>query len=479
MSLPLYLVCIVVIVLLVSAFPLYQVSTSGYLFYVNGWDEASYLQYDYARHVLELSSSGRASQSLVVLAHELGLSGGWINFVLDLAVTIFLLISLPALLHRFFMAKRDARVTAISLLGLPLLISNLNPIVEALSTANLNSNTLSWLTVPVINDPFWLRSPEPQISIIFASLFLYLSSLLEIWWLRLVPLPLLYPFIAIPLTFVYAALLLNRCFKKIFPGPMLACLAAAFLVSLVLKVYYAFFAGEFLKGYLIPTYLPLISFGGLLALGVYWRHSREPFFFKSVALFSIWFAVNFQMVSGFTIQPNNFEQYWSAGMFSLLLLLSVNQKARAVLGLISISLLAGWSYSNFRLNHEISLRLNLTPDLISDLASKDVIVAINDIPTSTRADMLLPKQGNTLFSYTRFYKKLPSLRFPEYACAKRALGEDQRFTAVIEQADAYFKGGDQNAPLNTILRVEHPSPVLPEGEAAICPVSVFVTRHEP
>ena len=61
---------------------------NGRLYYTNAFDEAYYLQYDFS---LKNQRPSRPGQYLVTLAHETGLSGGWINLVFDsLFVTAFL-----------------------------------------------------------------------------------------------------------------------------------------------------------------------------------------------------------------------------------------------------------------------------------------------------------------------------------------------------------------------------------------------------
>ena len=76
-------------VVILNAFPLYQAVTGkGRLYYTNAFDEAYYLQYDFSQKNQRLSRPG---QYLVTLAHQAGLSGGWINLVFDgVFVTAFL-----------------------------------------------------------------------------------------------------------------------------------------------------------------------------------------------------------------------------------------------------------------------------------------------------------------------------------------------------------------------------------------------------
>jgi len=64
-----------------NAFPVYQLfKTNGYLFYTNAYDEYSYLSYEGS---LNIQGMLRPFQYLVTFFHEIGLSGGAINFTFD------------------------------------------------------------------------------------------------------------------------------------------------------------------------------------------------------------------------------------------------------------------------------------------------------------------------------------------------------------------------------------------------------------
>ena len=95
MSQRVFLVLVFLVVLLVNAFPLHQaVAGEGRLYYSNAFDEAYYLQYDFSLKNQRLSRPG---QYLVTLAHEAGLSGGWINLVFDSVFVIAFLFLVRAL----------------------------------------------------------------------------------------------------------------------------------------------------------------------------------------------------------------------------------------------------------------------------------------------------------------------------------------------------------------------------------------------
>ncbi|MFN3428710.1 MAG: hypothetical protein ACK46X_02025, partial [Candidatus Sericytochromatia bacterium] len=75
---------LLVLVALTLAYPLYQAGvTGGYLYYENGADENTYLQYHFSRLI---QSPTRSGQYLVTAAQSLGISGGYLNMLLDAAI---------------------------------------------------------------------------------------------------------------------------------------------------------------------------------------------------------------------------------------------------------------------------------------------------------------------------------------------------------------------------------------------------------
>lgn len=445
------------LILLVTAFPLFQLfSGAGLLFYTNGWDEASYLQYDYAKHVLEVSGSGRLAQWLVVLLHDIGLSGGEINLLFDLSMSAVFLYFLPRVLVLLGTSHEFAREAVVCLMGLPLILSNLNPLFDLLQTENMQRTSIQFLTMPYIKDPFWLRTPEPQLSLALLLVCSYFFISLRNSVLLLPVLLFAYPFVAIPLGF----LILSHFLIKVFNCRLSRALViSALLVTALLNIYYEHFMPPLIEGYIIKTRLPLITFCGILACVAYWGSKLRSELMISL-LCSIWLAVNFQLVSKFTIQPNNFEQYWSSPICIFIFLLALEKKPYfKILPSISCILLLLWGISDFKKNYSLMSKIELAPDLLAQIRNDASLAAVDDITLSTKLDMLYPKQKPLLFSYTRFYKKLPELFLYDLLCANIALkGTECEDTAI--KASEHFMGGDQNYIMNTIGRVEHRMPLI-------------------
>ena len=118
-------------------------------------------------------------------------------------------------------------------------------------------------------------------------------------------------------------------------------------------------------------------------------------------------------------------------------------------------------------------KIDLNDELLQAIKVDSSKVAVNDIYLSTRLDMLYPKQSLTLFSYSRFYKKLPEERLGEYLCARDALSLDPAFEDTLNLADEYYRNGDQNTPLNTIYRVIHPWPQRAFDFPEPCEIKMF------
>jgi hypothetical protein len=445
------------ILFLVMAYPLNQYfSTSGLVFYTNGWDEASYLQYDYAKHIVEISSGGRLSEYLVILLHDFGFSGGMINLLFDVITTSSLLLMLPRIFSLAGMDDNRSKLATISLLGLPLIFSNFNPIYDFAQNFVMRSEAIKWITMPFIKDPFWLRTPEPQLSILFLLFGSYLALKFKKFYLLLPLTALTYPFILIPSLFTALVYLFRGIFK-------FSIIASAFVsassISLSLLFYRLFFLPASVEGYIVPTSLPLLSICGIFAFAVLVFSRKRDSALAIVLLLSIWFAANFQIVSSFTIQPNNFEQYWSAAALSLIIILQLKDlRALQVCARISMCLLFIWGFNSMATNYIYSKQIPKETEIVNDIKNDASIVALPDIYLSTRLDMLFPKQKPLLFSYTRFYKEFPERYIGDFICAEEKLKNDERYKKTLEEAWLIFQNGDQNYIMNTILRTVHPLP---------------------
>src|SRR5688500_1291763 len=199
---------ILLALLILNAYPLYQLSTTGGpLFFTNAFDEAVYLQYDYSRAVQQLS---RAGQYPVTWAHELGLSGGWINFILDLTMPLLFLWLLRGIALQLGMEPRRATLVAVAGTVLPALAGGANPVVSRLFVWNLQGPLLGWLTIPEAHFLPLFRSPEPQFSFVVGAAAVLLALRLRSFWPAYVAAPFLYSFVVVPYVFVVLALLLHR-----------------------------------------------------------------------------------------------------------------------------------------------------------------------------------------------------------------------------------------------------------------------------
>ncbi len=470
-----YKIFSLIIFLATVAFPIYQlIYTGGFLYYTNGWDEASYLQYDYAKHITEISSSGRMAEWFVVFLHEAGLSGGYINLLFDVIVTLLILNILPLILAQAGIEKKFANTAGISILGLPLILSNLNSVFEYLQNLNMESDSLRYLTMPYINDPYWLRTPEPQLSIACLLVVLFISLKLKNNYSLFAISLLSYPFVGIPTAFCALTLIFIKKFRIRLSTSVVV---TSTFISVLLLTYHYFFISEVLSDYIITGNFLLISFCGVVA-ALACLIKAKPNNIILILFFSIWFSVNFQLISGFTIQPNNFEQYWSAPVLVLILLL-LFQGSFLIRSsyFVSVILILSWSVFNFRTNNLHTVKLPIDSELLQDIKSNPSLVAVNDILLSTRLDMLYSKQKPMLFSYTRFYKGLPNIFFDDFLCAKQVLTGNSDYTETVDSAEQLYINGDKNYVMNTILRTNHDLP-MPDYSKKIrrCELKLYTSR---
>lgn len=440
--------------LLTLAYPLYQaVSTGGYVYYLNGLDEATYLQYDYSQVVQGLTRSG---QYLVTAGHRLGLSGGWMNLLFDATALLAFPLLMLAIFRQFGWDRQAARSGAIGMLVLPMFVTTANPLMTWLRNWNVDSGALYWLNVPELYTPALTRSPEPQ----FSVLLLAACTLAALKWRRFWPvyagLPFMYPFVSVPAAFVALACQLRGRWPSVhfaLGGPLIvAFLAVAGLTGL----YNALFVPEQTRMFLLASHLPLVSFTSLVALGALaalWRHIDGSLRFPALALALAPLAVsNLQLVSGFIVHPDNYEQY--AGCFIVALVgvfgLAAHVRLRQAVLLLGALVYVRSAYVTGRVNLANHARLPMTPALAEALREDPAHTVVDDVKIASLLSLVHPRQGSTALAYEKTYVALADRYAPGYRCLKQRILREWPGDAVFQQAfdvlDTGYRYGSQDFP---------------------------------
>ncbi|MFN3715747.1 MAG: hypothetical protein ACK4R8_03365, partial [Thiobacillus sp.] len=165
--------------------------------FVNGWDEETYLSW---QGVLGgRNDPGYFILHLYGLLHEAGLSGAVQNLLSDTIFPLLTVLLVMQSLRRLGVEAVRAFAYAVLVLFSSTLFNYANPVVKGLlgeydGTAFLMAG---WEMYPSI-----LRTPNPQMSYFLLALAVYAWLRWRRFWLLLLPLPLLYYFVAVPYAFL-------------------------------------------------------------------------------------------------------------------------------------------------------------------------------------------------------------------------------------------------------------------------------------
>lgn len=458
MSNRLFIIVLVVMLLLLNAYPIYQLfTTGGYLFYTNAFDETSYLQYDFSQQVQNILYVG---QYTVTLAHNIGLSGGWINFIFDVISLLAFIIIIRGVLKQLGFDDKRANLSSFLIMILPLLFGGLNSVVNKLFYYSLSSGLINWITIPEASFLPIVKSPEPQFSLVILCLSLYFSLKKKSFIPLYLCIPFLYPFIRMPFAFIVLSVHLRT---KI---PFMAKYALTPLVSFtilssILMVYFNFYIDNNLKESLVNSHYPLLSFTSSLALLSYLISYRGiPENLRYVALMialSPMVAANHQIVSGWIAQPSNFEQNFGIYCIVIVLILSIHDIALQTLaGILAMMLLLISAYKNFDYNYNQNSRLILDNKMITELKTDSANVAINDVHLASLLSMVFPRQPSTMFGYEKTFSGQGKKNIASYLCAKKEIFKDRqlkdRFNNVFKTLDHAYKFENKDFILLHITR---------------------------
>ncbi|MBT9498179.1 MAG: hypothetical protein IV103_13185 [Zoogloea sp.] len=167
--------------------------------FVNGWDEETYLSWQGV--VGARNDPGYFVLHLYGLLHEAGLSGALQNLLSD---TLFPLMTVLLVMQSFRLRGVEAaRAFAYAVLVLfsSTLFNYANPVIKSLLG---EYNGTAFLMAGWELYPSLLRTPNPQLSYFLLSLAVYAWLRWRRFWFLLLPLPVLYYFVAVPYAFLIA-----------------------------------------------------------------------------------------------------------------------------------------------------------------------------------------------------------------------------------------------------------------------------------
>lgn len=301
--------------------------------FVNGWDEETYLTWQGA-----IGSRNEVGYLILwpySLMHGLGMSGAMQNFWSDMILPLASVGLVTSALYRFGMSPAKAYAFAVLILFSSTLFNHANPVVSYL-LGDLDGQALfmsGWELYPSI-----LRTPNPQASYFLIALAVYSWARWRRDWILLLPLPLLYYFVAVP----YAAALALAAGWRIWTsrnpeaGPAALLMGALLLWLLMGLTATLLFWGV---GYYAPDHwvhqdpwvyaatrqvqIPIVLlFFVLFYLGfrhLGWLQARRKTTMWLIALALIAMAtVNLHIVTGFMLSQKNYYDYGLSVVFGLM-----------------------------------------------------------------------------------------------------------------------------------------------------------------
>lgn len=455
-----FIIVVFIVLLCLNLFPLYQMGTSGgYLFYKNAFDESTYLQYDFSKAGQRIS---RISQCLVTTAHQVGLSGGWINFLFDIVFFLIFVIFIRKIIIQLKVDIKKANLYTYFCITIPLLFCGINPLIKHIFNINLSTGLISWLTVQEAwFMPLW-RTPEPQFSLALMVVCIYFSLIKKSYVPAYLCAPFLYPFIAVPYIFVLIAINLRQ--KYLSQKNLFYTLAVSYLVlSISLAIYFRFFVNEQIKEILVASHLPLISFSSVLCLILYFgidkkRITEQTKDIAVIISLAPLVASNHQIITGWIAQPNNFEQYFGVLCITFMFMIYISKERRIQNATIIISIAFMLSscvaifYDNYNLNSKITINKELLFVLKND--SRNILV--NDVGVASMLNMVYPKQASTILGYENTFSLMAKNNFHEYVCAKNTINKNKdykdKFKGVFATLDKAYKYENKDFILSHIGR---------------------------
>ncbi len=453
------------------AFPVYQLfKTNGYLFYSNAYDESSYLSYEGSLFIQGM----RISQYLVTLLHEMGFSGGSINFIFDLFCTGVTLLFTRKIFIGLGFKSNDASLGAFLVFSLPVFFGMANPWYSLIFNANLSSGSIFWITLPEAYFPAFYRTPEPQFSWMLLSVVSYTCLKKKTFLPLYFVIPFLLEFIRIPLLFIVLSLHFSSFNekRKIFNfkyAQILIGFIVFVLISLLILIYYKLWIeGSFLDAYLTQTHLPLVSGTSMVALLVVFGGKR--FLSDDVCRFSFFtalaslVALNTQVFSGIIAAPTNFEQYF--GVIALvfltaLVVLSIKPFSWLKYGLAvaGMMLMVLYTKTIFQ-NHSHPIFTNELPqELVLNLKNNSSRVILENVHLASALSMVLPQQHLTGLSYNQTFPFAAEKYFDNYLCVKEKISSEKeiykKFQNSLKILDHAYKYQNSDFVLLHIKRKTH------------------------
>ncbi|TRU35963.1 MAG: hypothetical protein EWV78_10060 [Microcystis aeruginosa Ma_MB_F_20061100_S20D] len=308
--------------------------------FVNAWDEETYLSMQGALGASVLP--GYYISYLNYILNVVGVSGAVQNLIFDTLLLPGAILFIALALKRFNVGRYKEFELAVVICLSSVLFNYANPLT-GMVLGPYNGSALfmaGWEYYPSI-----LRTPNPQFTFFLVALTVYVFSRCRKWWLLLLPLPLMYYYVAVPYLIFIGSCAFNFLFSRnnilTGSGRVFASLVVSYFfvcAALVVLFYvqglyspgnpirynsFIFYESRFPQ---VPLYLLVLVglFGGALALKLIVINVRTVqilFFLAGSALAT----VNVHVVSGFMLSQKNYYDYGVSLILGVFLTFLISQ----------------------------------------------------------------------------------------------------------------------------------------------------------
>lgn len=424
----LFIVALVVVLFAVCLLgPLVILSQREYFAYTNAWNEETYLSYQGALGT-RMAPGYTLSAYLVLAMHELGISGGVQNLLLDILVPLAVFLLVYGAARRLPWSRRGALLAASAAVFGSVLFNQASLWIRWLVQQEAQHFVSALASFPAL-----LRTPNPQISYLIVALVVYLFGRRRAYWLLLLPLPFLYWSVGIPYLFIVALVFVYRRARTLSIARwILANVAGILFVGMAT---FALFRGaalispglassRFAELLWDPKWSPTLAASALaymvvlLTAAALKRRLPKQHHYAHVALVACQLLIaNLHLVAGAQLDPRHLQDTSGATLAALSVVfagISIGalmprlSRAARTLGfcarwafllavLSSILLSQGFDFTRFRF--KIYLGLDISRDQIDRVVDDPLHAVLTWYGTSSHMPLVAPKLAIPPFSY--------------------------------------------------------------------------------
>lgn len=439
--------------------------------FANGWDEPTYLSWQGV--IGGRNELGLYSLYLYGWLHEAGLSGAVQNLLSD---TLFPLLTVLLAAQSFRLLGieiKRAFAYAVLVLFSSTLFNYANPLLYNLQ-GHYDSAALlmtGWERYPSI-----LRTPNPQFSYFLVALTVFCWLKWRKLWILLLPLPVMYYYVAVPYVFLVGVGLALPFARRALSGEGRARFAAAGCIYLTMGLGAV---GMFkLAGYYDPAnyvtnnpwvytrthmlQLPLALLIMLAVAGVLWRRKLLSYDVRlSGAMLALVLAAlasaNLHVITGFMLSQKNYYDYGLSILFGMMLVVMLewlrhrHQADWALVTLLAITLVPTLASHVHFYRQAAAISAKATP-MIAEVRLNPLHAVIPDIELSSRMAYSTPMLLAPPYSYQYYFPFVekqcglyPALLEESLSQARQKLEGQQGELAMLEDTASNIRLGQSQS----------------------------------